>query len=444
MYPVGMSGLAIKQSIQLPSVASASTLFVEQLTTALGFPREILASDADIAKSWGQLPELLDAIPPERRDPLLARMCIAVSVGLLDSAINYVWNSAMIELRRKVREFGVPAVAEITDKPFSEKVLADLQDSELLALCLTLNLLTEDGFFKLDQSRDIRNNFSAAHPTIGQINSYEFAAFLSRGIEHALNNSANPKGVDSKQFLSSVRGARFQEAVLSHWIAAIANTHEAQRDSLMLTLHGIYCDSSIGEEGRLNALDVAKVFGPSFTAKTNSELIDRHVGYISKNDGAKITASRLFFQELGILSLLGDTEKHSIIVNAAKRLFTVHQGMNNFYNEPAFAQRLLEIRSQMAVPLSAREEYVSAVVTCFVGNPYGTSDAAIPYYTTMVKAFTPAEIEVIFKLLHTNTTLSVRVQGYQRCKKSFKELLQLIDPASVPTALKNEYEYLVK
>jgi hypothetical protein len=133
-----MNGMVIKQSIQLPSVASASTQFVEQLTTALGFPREILASEADIAKSWAQLPELLDAIPVERRDPLLARMCIAVSVGLLDSAINYVWNSAMIELRRKVREFGVPAVAEITDKPFSEKILADLQDSELLSLCLTL------------------------------------------------------------------------------------------------------------------------------------------------------------------------------------------------------------------------------------------------------------------------------------------------------------------
>jgi hypothetical protein len=309
---------------------------------------------------------------------------------------------------------------------------------------LTLNLVTEDGFFKLDQSRDIRNNFSAAHPTIGQINSYEFAAFVSRCIEHALNNSANPKGVDSKQFLNSVRGARFQEAVRGYWIAAIANTHEAQRDSLMLTLHGIYCDASIGEEGRLNALDVAKAFGPSFTAKTNSELIDRHVGYLSRNDGAKITASRLFFQELGILSLLGDAEKHSIIINAAKRLFTVHQGMNNFYNEPAFAQRLQEIRWQMAVPLSAREEYVSSVITCYVGNPYGQSDAAMPYYTAMVKAFTPAEIEIIFKLLHTNTTLSMRLNSHLRCRKALKDMLQLIDPTSVPTAFKGEYEHLTK
>jgi hypothetical protein len=141
-----MSTLMTVTPIQLPTVAASSANLVDQLTKALGFPREILASDSDIAKSWTQLPELLNSIPPERRDPLLARMCIAVSVGLLDSAINYAWNSAMIELRRKVREFGVAVVAEITDETFSEKSLSELQDGELLRLCLTLNLLTEDGY----------------------------------------------------------------------------------------------------------------------------------------------------------------------------------------------------------------------------------------------------------------------------------------------------------
>lgn len=435
-----MSSLTPTISIQLPSVTSTSNQLVKQLTQALGVPREVLAGDDDIARSWAQLPDLLNSIPPERRDPLLARMCIAVSVGLLDSAINYAWNSAMIELRRKVREFGVSIVAEIIDRPFSEKILAELQDSELLQLCLTLNLLTEDGYFKLDQSRDVRNNFSAAHPTIGQINSYEFAAFLSRCIEHALSNSANPKGVDAKTFISAIRGSRLDEAVLQFWVAALSATHEAQRESLMLTLHGIYCDSSIGQEGRLNAADVAKAFGASFTAKTKSELIDRHFGYISKNDNGRIAASRGFFKVLGMLDLLGDSEKHSIVVTAAKKLMAVHQAYDNFYNEPPFAQRLFEITSQTTVPATAREEYVNSVVTCSVGNPYGTSDAALSAYTSMVKRFTPAEIEVVFQLLQKPTILSSRVAAYKRCRAALKNLLSQIDPASVPTVVKSEYE----
>ena len=82
---------------------------------------------------------------------------------------------------------------EITGNPFDEQKLLDLQDSDLLTLCLDLNLITEDGYFMLDQCRDIRNDFSAAHPTIGQVDAYEFVNFLNRCAKYALSNLVNPK-----------------------------------------------------------------------------------------------------------------------------------------------------------------------------------------------------------------------------------------------------------
>jgi hypothetical protein len=156
-------------AVTLPAVIESTVPVVDQLIKAIGVPREILASNEDISTAWLQLPSLLTKIPPQLRDPLLARMCVAVSVGLLDAAINYAWNSSMVELRNKVRAFGVAVVPQITGKPFDEPTLDEMQDSELLALCLSLNLLTEDGYFMLDQSRDVRNNFSAAHPPIGTV-----------------------------------------------------------------------------------------------------------------------------------------------------------------------------------------------------------------------------------------------------------------------------------
>ena len=94
----------------LPEVTDVTASVVEQLTNALGVPREILASDEDINQAWRELPSVLSRIPPHLRDPILARMCVAASVGLLDSAINYAWNAAMIELRNKVRSFGIHIV----------------------------------------------------------------------------------------------------------------------------------------------------------------------------------------------------------------------------------------------------------------------------------------------------------------------------------------------
>ena len=80
------------------------------------------------------------------------KVCIAIASGLFDSAINYVWNAAIVELRQKVRQFGLHVVPQILDdKSFDENSLLDLKDIELLDLCLKLNLITDENFFFLDQ-----------------------------------------------------------------------------------------------------------------------------------------------------------------------------------------------------------------------------------------------------------------------------------------------------
>jgi hypothetical protein len=145
-------------------------------------------------------------------------------------------------LRDKVSASASRIVPEITGNPFDEQKLLDLQDSGLLTLCLDLNLITEDGYFMLDQCRDIRNNFSAAHPTIGQVDAYEFVNFLNRCAKYALSNLVNPKGVDTKAFIKAVKGPKFESIQGNEWIAKLKATHEAQRESLLLSLHGIYCD----------------------------------------------------------------------------------------------------------------------------------------------------------------------------------------------------------
>lgn len=148
------------------------------LTQALGVERSILPTDDQISNLWSNLPRLIAKIPPEHRSETIVRMCVAVASGLFDSAINYAWNAAIIELRNKVRRFGLPVIPQILDQDFDEGTLIDLKDVELLNLCLKLNLITEDGYFLLDQNRDIRNNFSAAHPTMGSLDEYEFLNFL--------------------------------------------------------------------------------------------------------------------------------------------------------------------------------------------------------------------------------------------------------------------------
>ena len=224
----------------LPALPTTVLASLAALTSSLGIPRTVLASDEDIQHAWNNLPREIREIPIDLRGELIAKMCVAVSTGLFDGAMNYIWNAAILQLRTKIRNFGLPIVAQILRSDFEEKHLVELQDSRLLELSLKLNLVNEDGFFFLDQCRDVRNNFSAAHPTLGTVNDREFTVFLNRCVRYALADASSPKGVDISAFISAITGARFNANQCTVWVQRLKETHDAQRQMLTGMIHGVY------------------------------------------------------------------------------------------------------------------------------------------------------------------------------------------------------------
>lgn len=427
-----------ENKLQLPAIAEDTSNILDEVTGALGVERSLLPDQESVDHVWNQLPRLLKNIPSEHRDLGAIRMCVAVSVGLFDGAINYAWNSAVIELREKVKRFGVGFVNQITGNNFDESKLYELTDAELLRLCLQLNLITEEGYFKLDQCREMRNNFSAAHPTIGDLDEHEVVNFISRCARHALSKQTIPTGINVSDLIAAVKASRFNEEQHVHWREKLAGTHTAQKRLVGSSLHGIYCDPSVSQEARLNCLDLMPAclttdgqFGP---------LIDQHATYVGKGQDEKASASREFFTKLGKLELLSNSEQHLIFSKACDRLIRTHQEFNNFHNELPFAERLYEITSQNKMPASVREQYVLTVVTCSVGNEYGTSHAADYYYRKMINSFSPSSIATMLGVPETNTLVGRRIKHSLRCRKKFTSIIQELEGDSVPTAVQTAFE----
>ena len=434
-----------KNKVQLPAVIKRTKPTLEALTSALGVSRDILASDAEIATVWENLPGILSKVPPDLRTEGLARMCVAVMAGLFDSAINYVWNCAVIELRDKVRRFGLNAVQQVVDDAdFDEKKLLDMKDAELLILCLKLNLVTEDGYFFLDHCRDIRNNFSAAHPAVGKIDEHEFLSFTNRCAKHALGNEINLVGVDISAFMLALKADAFTDEQNDTWVQNLKKTYETQRELLFGTLHGLYCDPASTEETRLNAVRISTQFVEDFTPQIKSNLIDRHQEYVANGDEIRHKASQIYFKKLGQLALLSESERHALISNTCKNLYSVHQGWDNFHNEPPFAARVAELSSQGGVPETAKAEFVSTVATCAVGNLYGTSNAAWLYYRSMIQNFSPAEVSILLSLPSSKALVANRIKRHNRCCVKFKEIVSLLSVETVPTRSKAIYKKWLK
>lgn len=440
-----MNEIIVKEEPALPALPATVLPALEQLTAALGIPRTALASTEEIEYAWRDLPRELREIPEALRGELIARMCVAVSTGLFDGAMNYIWNAAVLHLRDKIRTFGLPVVAQIKQNDFEEKHLLELQDSRLLELCLKLNIIDEDGFFFLDQCRDVRNNFSAAHPTLGKINDREFTTFLNRCVRYALADSALPRGVDIGAFISAVKGPRFNAQQCGIWVQRLTETHDAQRQMLVTMAHGFYCDPNTPEQARLNSIDLCGGLLQGFNASIKSEIINSHSEYVAKGYQDKHAASLQFFEKLGLLGLLNESEQHHIFTRAISRLWDVHNGTNNFYNEPAFAERLLELSAQGAIPETAQEQYVQTVGCCRVGNGYGVSNAAVRYYDQMIQNFSPREISTLIQSASTKTnSLGRRVSAGGSYRVNFKVMLGLLDAASIPNVVSAAYAQFIR
>lgn len=432
-----MNDLVPQKIEALPAVTSNTDDLLAQITSALGVPRNLLPAKEQIDHTWDNLPRLLSKIPPELRDERMIRLCVAVSVGLFDSAINYVWNSTVVELRQKVIRFGLPIVAQLTSTTLDETKLLEMMDHALLKLCLELNLITEEGYFKLDQCRAIRNSFSAAHPAMGALDEDEVVSFISRCARAALSDVNVPAGVNFTDLISAIRAAQFNADQTTYWSQAIKGTHSAQRVLIATALHGMYCDEALGQAARTNCLTL---FSPAVELDgLPPAVIDQHQSYVGKGEEAKAGASRDFFTRIGSIALLSDAERHAIVSVACERLMAAHQGTNNFYNEPPFAERLHEIVRAGAIPETVRWKFVETVVSCAMGNQYGVSWAANSHFESMVVDFSPKAMEMMFAIPGSNTLAGNKVASYYSCRKRFSELVGLLAAGSIPTSLQAHY-----
>ncbi|WP_218945302.1 hypothetical protein [Acinetobacter sp. YH12239] len=431
--------------MNLPAVTNENLFHLNSLVTALQLPRTVLASDDAITYTWNNLPRLLTKIPEQERNELVARMCIAVHSGLFDSAINYIWNAAILALRNKVRSFGLPIIASIKNKDFEEKHLLELQDSELLQLVLELNIIDEQGFFFLSQARATRNNYSAAHPSLQMIDEFELMAFANRCIENALANPINHTGLDIPSFIQTIKNPSFAAIQYNYWLDALKQTYDAQRSLIINMMHGMYCDPNISETIRQNILKLCIDLKQSFSNAIKSKLVNTHTNYLARGEVEKYKASLKFFENLSFLELLSHGELNSLFSRAIERLNQVHNGFDNFYNEPPFAERLNELTKAHAVPLLVQEKFVETVSSCFIGNGYGVSHSALNSYEDMIKNFSPIEISLLLNLVQYETNLlGYRVKNTRNCSERFKKMVQLINPSSVPPSVKHSYDHFIK
>jgi hypothetical protein len=93
---------------------------------------------------------------------------------------------------------------------------------------------------------------------------------------------------------------------------------------------------------------------------------------------------------------------------------------------------------------TVQEQFVQVVVCCNIGNGHGVSWAAATSFEQIIRSFSPREISTMIRLAATaETTLGRRCASLLSCRERFKQTIALIDPASVPSGVKAQYDHFL-
>ena len=130
------------------------------------------------------------------------------------------------------------------------------------------------------------------------------------------------------------------------------------------------------------------------------------------------------------------------ISTAVDTLDLVHNGLNNFYNEPAPAtlvQKLVPVSGQ--VPDSVVKKYIKVITMCRIGNGYGISWAAEPIYDELIGRFSDRHIFWFVDLLN-DPVLASRLR-FGKCSERYQDLAGQFEQRVVNSQLKQTLGFIV-
>jgi hypothetical protein len=328
----------------------------------------------------------------------ISKMMMAGAVGQFDAALNYLWDQTVSELRRRVADYDLDYFYDIAvpgdmRKHFSDvDELPRLQDTQLLKACLEIGLLSGVGYQQLDLIRYMRNYASAAHPNQVQLSGLQLASWLETCIREVITLPPDWIATHTGRLLANIRSHAMDEGEVATTASFFEDLPGDRADTVALGLFGQYTDS---KRTAVVADNVRRLWPELWLYvgdDTRHEFGVRYGRFAAEADSDKATAARELIDLVDGTGYLPESIRVAEIDTAVDALRVAHNGLNNFYNEPAPARALAALAGGGGrIPDGVVPKYVRVVVKAFLGNGYGVSSAAVPYYEQMIAGFDPRQ-----------------------------------------------------
>jgi len=372
-------------------------------------------------------------IPPEANDPgeivkyalQLARkdklqIASAFNNKHYEMASTYIWAKSVSSLKLQLSKLGMNFISEMLDRPDideSSNIDQKLTDFESIRLAEELGVISGTGSLRLRQSLEKLNHFGSLPVEEAedfQITSDEALGIIRACVENILGQERIEAALDFQKFRN-----RFEQELFTKEDPEIekllASPYFFQRTSIRISLSLIKSATGAQLENALgNANLIIPLLWPKLK-KPEKWQIGRSYAELFIDGKAKAASGlkKVLLKVKGFDYVPEDLRSTSYI-KAAHAVLAAHEGMNNFYNEPAPMKILAEMGS--VVPIPAFSICMSAMLSVKLGNSYNVSYNAQEYANSMLKGVSrdrwayflkeclQTDERILYKLLQTSPT----------------------------------------
>jgi hypothetical protein len=412
--PNGDSLLPVPTSQDLETSISSFNQPLAGYIASVGLPTEnILAPIDERKKVLGGLASALAVLPLDERARAyyLTKFTVAITVGLFDGALNYLWNETVNALRAMVARFDLGYFFSVAEKVNSRyrnfdkaEDLAEVNDHDLLEVCRRIGLINDVNYKRLEYVNYMRNHVSAAHPNDNEIDGFEMLSWLSNCIKYAITAKPDHSVVTVQMLLDNIRNKVIPADDFIVIGEDIARLPQERIDDLLWTIFGLYADPKQSSTTKDNITGLAEYVWNASTEDRRFE-IGARFGMFRKNaDIPRKDATQEFLTIVKGLSYKDEDSLAGELIEKLEALKSVHFAPNNFYNEYPHARALAQSLPRTGiVPRPARSLWVKVVCVCYIGNGFGyregVDQGALPYYKQYIASFTEAEVAQFLVLM---------------------------------------------
>ena len=339
----------------------------------------------------------------------------AFQAGHFEIALNHLWGKTITALKKELSTVGVGLLAEMlgrTNVDEDDDVDDILTSKDAIRLAEELGIVNSTDALRLRHTYELITHFSqleTEQSDTEEIDPAEAMAALKSCVRGVLGRPKIEVAKKFVEFRNALEGETLSEA--DHRVAMLKSSpYFFYKLTVSVLLNAAKKNIGANLEHTLANINVLiPTMWPSLRDSERWQVGHSYAEAYSDGKTTVVSGLKSALLKVRGFDYVPENLRSDTFVKAAEAILRAHDGLNNFYNEPAPVKHLHRLGS--TIPTPALPACMTALLSIALGNKYGTAWAAQSDANDLLKRMTrdrwqyylnnvlPSDIRILGKLL---------------------------------------------